>query len=88
MKRRQETHVGALESFAIGAIRIVSEGANKMRSADRAMLVITHYQRLLTYIQPDKVHVLAHGRIQKTGGKELALELEKSGYAEFKGKAA
>ncbi|MEQ1649352.1 MAG: Fe-S cluster assembly ATPase SufC [Hyphomicrobiaceae bacterium] len=72
----------------IDAIRIVSEGANQMRSPERAMLVITHYQRLLTYIQPDKVHVLAHGRIQKTGGKELALELEKTGYAEFKGKAA
>ena len=72
----------------IDAIRIVSEGANKLRSPDRAMLVITHYQRLLTYIQPDKVHVLAGGRIQKTGGKELALELEKTGYAEFKPRAA
>ena len=72
----------------IDAIRIVSEGANKLRAKDRAMLVITHYQRLLAYIQPDKVHVLAHGRIQKTGGKELALELEKSGYAGFKAKAA
>ena len=72
----------------IDAIRIVSEGANKLRSPDRAMLVITHYQRLLNYITPDKVHVLAHGRIQKTGGKELALELEKSGYAEWKAKAA
>ncbi len=72
----------------IDAIRIVSEGANKLRSKDRAMLVITHYQRLLNYIVPDKVHVLAHGKIQKTGGKELALELEKSGYAAFPGKAA
>ena len=72
----------------IDAIRIVSEGANKLRSPDRAMLVITHYQRLLAYIQPDKVHVLAGGRIQKTGGKELALELEKTGYAEFKPRAA
>ena len=72
----------------IDAIRIVSEGANKLRSKDRAMLVITHYQRLLHYIVPDKVHVLAHGKIQKTGGKELALELEKSGYAAFQGKAA
>ena len=61
----------------IDAIRIVSEGANKLRSPDRAMLVITHYQRLLNYIMPDKVHVLADGRIVKTGGKELALELEK-----------
>ena len=72
----------------IDAIRIVSEGANKLRGPDKAMLVITHYQRLLNYITPDKVHVLAHGRIQKTGGKELALELEKTGYAEFTGKAA
>ena len=72
----------------IDAIRIVSEGANKLRSKDRAMLVITHYQRLLTYIVPDRVHVLANGRIVKSGGKELALELEKSGYAEFKTKAA
>jgi len=51
------------------------------------MLVITHYQRLLNYIVPDKVHVMADGKIRKTGGKELALELEKSGYAEFKSKA-
>jgi Fe-S cluster assembly ATP-binding protein len=72
----------------IDALRIVAEGVNKLRSKDRAMLVITHYQRLLNYIVPDKVHVLAKGVIQKTGGKELALELEKSGYAEFAGKAA
>jgi Fe-S cluster assembly ATP-binding protein len=72
----------------IDAIRIVSEGANKLRSPDRAMLVITHYQRLLSYIVPDKVHVLAGGKIVKSGGKELALELEKSGYAAFQGKAA
>jgi Fe-S cluster assembly ATP-binding protein len=68
----------------IDAVRIVSEGVNKLRSPDRAMLVITHYQRLLNYIVPDKVHVMADGAIQKSGGKELALELEKSGYAEFK----
>jgi Fe-S cluster assembly ATP-binding protein len=72
----------------IDAIRIVSEGANALRSKERAMLVITHYQRLLNYIVPDKVHVLSHGRIQKTGGKELALELEKTGYAGFANKAA
>ncbi len=72
----------------IDAIRIVAEGANRMRGPDRAMLVITHYQRLLDYIVPDKVHVLSGGRIVKTGGKELAHELEKSGYAEFTGKAA
>ena len=72
----------------IDALKIVSDGVNALRSPDRAMLVITHYQRLLTYIVPDKVHVLADGRIQKTGGKDLALELEKSGYADFTGKAA
>jgi len=72
----------------IDALRIVSEGVNALRAKDRAFLVITHYQRLLNYIVPDKVHVLADGRIQKTGGKELALELEKSGYAGYSGKAA
>ena len=71
----------------IDAVRIVSAGVNKLRSKDRAMLVITHYQRLLNYIVPDKVHVMAGGKIRKTGGKELALELEKTGYAEFKSKA-
>ena len=60
----------------IDALRIVSEGVNALRAPDRAMLVITHYQRLLDYIVPDKVHVLSKGRIVKTGGKELALELE------------
>jgi Fe-S cluster assembly ATP-binding protein len=72
----------------IDAVRIVSEGVNKLRSKDRAMLVITHYQRLLNYIGPDRVHVMANGRLQKSGGKELALELERTGYAGFKGKAA
>ena len=72
----------------IDAVRVVSAGVNQLQSKDRAMLVITHYQRLLNYIVPDKVHVMADGRIQKSGGKELALELEKSGYAEFKSKAA
>jgi len=71
----------------IDAVRVVSAGVNKLRSKDRAMLVITHYQRLLQYIVPDKVHVMAAGTIRKTGGKELALELEKTGYAEFRGKA-
>jgi Fe-S cluster assembly ATP-binding protein len=71
----------------IDAVRVVSAGVNKLRSQDRAMLVITHYQRLLNYIVPDKVHVMADGMIRKTGGKELALELEKSGYAEFTSKA-
>ncbi len=64
----------------IDALKIVSEGVNAMRSADIGILVITHYQRLLDYIQPDVVHVLADGRIVKTGGRELALELESKGY--------
>ena len=68
----------------IDAVRVVAEGVNALRSPDRAMLVITHYQRLLNYIVPDKVHVMADGAIRKTGGKELAIELEESGYAEFK----
>jgi Fe-S cluster assembly ATP-binding protein len=72
----------------IDALRIVADGVNAMRSPDRAMLLITHYQRLLEYIVPDRVHVLAHGRIQKSGGKDLALELERTGYAEFQPKAA
>jgi Fe-S cluster assembly ATP-binding protein len=72
----------------IDALRVVADGVNALRSKDRAMLVITHYQRLLNHIVPDKVHVLADGRIQKSGGKELALELEKSGYAGYSGKAA
>ena len=72
----------------IDALRIVADGVNALRDKDRAFVVITHYQRLLNYIVPDKVHVLADGRIQKTGGKELALELEKSGYAGYTGKAA
>ncbi|HEV7369121.1 Fe-S cluster assembly ATPase SufC [Arenibaculum sp.] len=67
----------------IDALRIVADGVNALRGPDRAMLVITHYQRLLDYIVPDKVHVLAGGRIARTGGKELALELEEKGYAEF-----
>jgi Fe-S cluster assembly ATP-binding protein len=67
----------------IDAVRVVSEGVNRLRSPDRAMLVITHYQRLLNYIVPDKVHVMAGGVIRKSGGRELAIELEKTGYAEF-----
>jgi len=65
----------------IDALRIVAGGVNALRSPERAMLVITHYQRLLDYIVPDRVHVLFNGRIVKSGGKELALELEKQGYA-------
>ncbi len=67
----------------IDALKTVSDGVNALRSPDRSMLVITHYQRLLDYIVPDKVHVLSKGKIRHSGGKELALELEKSGYAEF-----
>jgi Fe-S cluster assembly ATP-binding protein len=72
----------------IDALRIVADGVNALRSSERSMIVITHYQRLLNYIVPDVVHVLSRGRVVKTGGKELALELEKSGYAEFQGEAA
>ena len=64
----------------IDALRVVSDGVNSMRRDDRAIVLVTHYQRLLEHIVPDKVHVLAGGRIVKTGGKELALELEKRGY--------
>ena len=64
----------------IDALRIVAHGVNGLRRDDRAVLMITHYQRLLDYIAPDYVHVLAEGRIVRSGGKELALELEKSGY--------
>jgi len=72
----------------IDAIRIVSDGVNALRSPERATLVITHYQRLLDYIVPDRVHVLSDGRVARSGGPELALELEQTGYAEFGGKAA
>jgi Fe-S cluster assembly ATP-binding protein len=71
----------------IDAVRIVANGVNALRSKERSMLVITHYQRLLNYIVPDKVHVMADGRIVRSGGPELALELEESGYAEFGGEA-
>ena len=72
----------------IDAVRIVAEGVNGLRSPERAMLVITHYQRLLNYIVPDRVHVLSDGRVARSGGPELALELEETGYAEFGGDAA
>ena len=64
----------------IDALKIVANGVNGLRSRDRAMIVVTHYQRLLNYIVPDYVHVLADGRIVKTGDKSLALELEQTGY--------
>ncbi len=67
----------------IDALKVVSEGVNALRSKDRAMVVITHYQRLLDHIVPDVVHVMHQGRIVRTGGKELALELEASGYAGY-----
>ncbi len=67
----------------IDALKIVADGVNALRSAERSMLVITHYQRLLNYIVPDRVHVLAGGKIHRSGGKELAHELEEKGYAEF-----
>src|SRR5580704_15405371 len=82
-----EPRLGVLDEtdsgLDIDALRIVSEGVNRLRSKERAFVVITHYQRLLDYIVPDVVHVLSKGRIVKTGGKDLALELEARGYAEY-----
>ncbi len=72
----------------VDALRIVGDGVTALRSPERSMLVITHYQRLLDHIVPDHVHVLAHGRIVKSGTKDLALELEQNGYAEFTEEAA
>lgn len=72
----------------IDALKIVSDGVNRLRSPERSFVVITHYQRLLDYIVPDVVHVLSKGRIVRTGGKELALELEEKGYAQYVGEAA
>jgi Fe-S cluster assembly ATP-binding protein len=72
----------------IDALKIVAEGVNALRSPERSFLVITHYQRLLNYIVPDRVHVMAQGRIVKSGGPELALELEANGYADYKSLAA
>jgi len=72
----------------IDALRTVSDGVNALRSPDRAMIVITHYQRLLDYIVPDHVHVMADGVIRRSGGKELALELEEQGYEGLLGEAA
>jgi Fe-S cluster assembly ATP-binding protein len=72
----------------IDALRVCAEGVNALRSKDRGLLVITHYQRLLDYIAPDSVHVMSRGRIVKSGGPELALELEKSGYADYRDEAA
>jgi Fe-S cluster assembly ATP-binding protein len=72
----------------IDALRIVADGVNALRSPDRAMIVVTHYQRLLDYIEPDHVHVLAGGQIVRSGDKSLALELEEKGYGWITGEAA
>ena len=72
----------------IDALEVVADGVNSLRDPDKATLIITHYQRLLDYIVPDKVHVLADGRIQRSGDKNLALDLERDGYAEFLGEVA
>jgi len=72
----------------IDALKIVSEGVNSLRNLQRSMLIITHYQRLLDYIIPDHVHVLSGGKIVRSGGKELALELEERGYADYEESAA
>jgi Fe-S cluster assembly ATP-binding protein len=72
----------------IDALKIVADGVNRLRDPERAFVVITHYQRLLNYIVPDVVHVLSRGRIVKTGGKQLALELEETGYAQYHDEAA
>jgi len=71
----------------IDALRIVSEGINVLRSPERSMVLITHYQRLLDYVKPDRVHVLVGGRIARSGGPELALELEEHGYSRIEGAA-
>jgi Fe-S cluster assembly ATP-binding protein len=91
-KRNEIFHMAVLEPMLaildetdsgldIDALRIVSEGVNKMRSKDRAFIVVTHYQRLLNYIVPDQVHVLSDGMVVRSGGRELALELEEKGYS-------
>jgi len=98
-KRNEIFHMAVLEprlavldetdsGLDIDALRIVADGVNSLRDGKRAFLVITHYQRLLNYIVPDRVHVLVDGRIVRSGGKELALELEEKGYAWLEGGAA
>ncbi|GGC56794.1 Fe-S cluster assembly ATPase SufC [Chelatococcus reniformis] len=72
----------------IDALKIVADGVNALRAPDRSSLVITHYQRLLDYIVPDTVHVMANGRVVRSGGKELAIELEANGYADYRQQAA
>src|SRR5204862_1241196 len=91
-KRNEIFHMAVLEprlavldetdsGLDIDALRVVADGVNTLRQADRSFLLITHYQRLLNYIVPDHVHVLVEGRFVRSGGKELALELEEKGYA-------
>ena len=98
-KRNEIFHMAVLEpalavldetdsGLDIDALRVVSEGVNAMRSADRSFIVVTHYQRLLNYIVPDYVHVLSEGRIVKSGGRDLALELEEKGYEWVKAEPA
>src|SRR6185436_10832952 len=84
---RRAVNVG-FSGVDIDALKIVAEGVNRLRSPKRSMIVITHYQRLLNFIVPDVVHVLAKGRVVKSGGKELALELEAKGYAQYADEAA
>jgi Fe-S cluster assembly ATP-binding protein len=72
----------------IDALKVVADGVNQLRAPDRSMIVITHYQRLLDYIVPDIVHIMAKGRIVRTGGPDLAIELEKRGYADIETEAA
>jgi Fe-S cluster assembly ATP-binding protein len=90
-KRNEIFHMAVLEptlaildetdsGLDIDALRVVSQGVNAMRNEERAFIVVTHYQRLLNYIVPDVVHVLSEGRLVKSGGRELALELEEKGY--------
>ena len=82
-KKRLETLQMSDSGLDIDALKVVAEGVNTLRDGHRSMLVITHYQRLLNYIVPDYVHVFADGHIVKSGDKDLALELEETGYAEF-----
>ena len=72
----------------VDAMKLVADGVNALRSEGRSFLLISHYQRLLDHIQPDVVHIMANGRIVKSGGPELALEVEQNGYAEFEGEVA
>ena len=98
-KRNEALHMALLEpklalldetdsGLDIDALKVVAESVNRLRSPARALIVITHYQRLLNYVVPDRVHVLAQGRIARSGGKDLALELEDRGYGAFAGAAS